>query len=92
MPALWKLDVDSAFRRVPLLPAHRWAAAIAFIFAGVVCQLCKAMVATHNACPFGAVSSVHTWERVGAMLSHFGRVLLMLPVYRYVDDFFAFDQ
>ena len=27
---LWKADIDSAFRRVPLKPQVRWAAAIAF--------------------------------------------------------------
>ena len=37
MPGLAKVDVDAAFRRLPLLPAHRWAAAVAFMFAGTVC-------------------------------------------------------
>ena len=29
-PGLWKADIDSAFRRVPIKPAHRWACGIAF--------------------------------------------------------------
>ena len=32
MPALWKLDVDSAFRRVPLAVMDRWAAAVTFMY------------------------------------------------------------
>lgn len=36
VPALWKLDIDSAFRRVPLAAAQRWAGAIAFMFEGEV--------------------------------------------------------
>ena len=37
LPALWKLDVDSAFRRVPLHPDHRWAAAVTFMHDDKVC-------------------------------------------------------
>eukprot|EP00973_Karenia_brevis_P048394 6715668-Karenia_brevis.AAC.1 len=29
-PGLFKGDIDSAFRRVPVKPAHRWACGIAF--------------------------------------------------------------
>ena len=35
--ALWKLDVDSAFRRIPLHPDHRWAAAVTFMHDDKVC-------------------------------------------------------
>ena len=37
LPGLWKADVDAAFRRIPLRPEHRWAAAIVFACKGVVC-------------------------------------------------------
>ena len=30
MPGLWKADISSAFRRIPIKPSHRWAAAVAF--------------------------------------------------------------
>ena len=30
VPSLWKLDIDSAFRRIPLAVEQRWAAAVAF--------------------------------------------------------------
>ena len=39
--------------------------------------------------PFGAVASVHAWERVGAAIAHVARVLLKLPVLRYVDDYWS---
>ena len=41
-PALWKADIDSAFRRVPIKPAHRWACGIAFKVDGQVrpCKHC----------------------------------------------------
>jgi len=41
--------------------------------------------------PFGAVASVHAWERVGALVTVAIRRLLHIPVMRYVDDFFSFD-
>ena len=85
-PAQWKLDVDSAFRRVPIAPEHRWAAGVAFMHDNVP------HVSFHNACAFGATSSVHSWERVGAMLAVFARKLLRLPVFRYVDDLFSTDR
>ena len=38
---------------------------------------------------FGAVGSVHAWERVGAALAHLARTFLKLPLLRYVDDYFG---
>ena len=46
----------------------------------------------HTAMPFGAVASVHAWEKIGALLQVAIRKLLMIPVFRYVDDFFSFDR
>ena len=37
MPGIWKADIDSAFRRIPIKPSHRWAAAVAFQAKGKVC-------------------------------------------------------
>ena len=51
----------------------------------------QAWMSTHFACPFGAIASVHAWERVGAAIAFLARKLLHLPVLRYVDDFFAVD-
>ena len=82
-PALIKADIDSAYRRIPLHPHHRWAAAITYVVGGVK------MVADHMACPFGSVSAVHTWERVGAMITTIVRRVLKIALLRYVDDLFA---
>ena len=76
-------DVDAAFRRIPIAKEHRWACGVAFMVDGQV------MVSQHAACPFGAVASVHAWERVGAAITHIARVFLKLAVLRYVDDLFA---
>ncbi len=56
---LFKADIDSAFRRLPLLPEHRAAATVAFKVQG------EPMLFQHNAMCFGAVSSVCHWDRIG---------------------------
>ena len=45
--------------------------------------------AQHLAAPFGAIGSVHGWERVGAAAAHIARALLKLPMLRYVDEYFG---
>ena len=47
------------------------------------------VLAQHGACPFGAVASVHAWERVGAAIAHLARKFLKIALLRYVDDMFA---
>ena len=54
-----------------------------------ILAVCQVFVAQHAACPFGAVASVHGWERVGAALTHIARKYLKIAVLRYVDDLFA---
>ena len=46
----------------------------------------------HVATPFGAVASVHSWERVGAALLFISRKYLKLPIFRYVDDYFGIER
>jgi hypothetical protein len=93
-------DIDAAFRRIPVAPQHRWACWVAFIVMGqvslwlvcqscVLCVQCQVFVSQHASCPFGAVASVHAWERVGAAITHIARKFLKLAVLRYVDDMFA---
>ena len=36
LPGLLKVDVDNAFRRIPLMPDHCWAAGVAFLVGGKV--------------------------------------------------------
>ena len=81
--SMWKADIDCAYRRLPLLPEHRRHARVAFRSDGGV------KIFQHCALPFGAISSVHHWERIGALLCAISRRILHLPVYRFVDDFFA---
>ena len=85
-PALWKADIDSAFRRIPMMPEHWWACAIAFKHAG------ELWISEHRASPFGATSAVHAWERVGALVCTIARRALKMPVHRYVDDYFGFER
>ena len=59
----WQADFDSAFRRVGLHPAALPAAYVTFLRNGVP------VAALHFACFFGAVASVHNWERVGALFA-----------------------
>ena len=95
-----KADVDSAFRRIPIKPEHRWACGIAFRAGGkvgsdffiIICacmRLVQVYMSTHKACMFGAVASVHAWERIGAAICFLARRFLRIAALRYVDDFFA---
>lgn len=84
--SLYKADIDSAYRRIPLRPEHRSYATIAFKHEGMI------MLLQHMAAPFGAASSVHHWERIGALICAIARRVLMLPLARYVDDFFSADR
>ena len=86
VPHLWKADIDAAFRRVPLMRSHAWAAGVAYVVDG------RPLVSFHHAMPFGATSSVFAWHRVGDLLCQVARKVLHLPVYRYVDDYFAFGR
>ena len=86
VPMLFKADIASAFRRIPLMPAHRWAAGIMYLFHGEVLR------ATHMSCPFGATASVHNWERVGRLLRKIARKMLHIALFEYVDDYFAAER
>ena len=72
--AIWKADIDSAFRRLPLKPEHR-------DLAWAVWRMDKThmAVAKHFSMPFGAIASVHYWDRIGlwfcSALSLVSRVL-----------------
>jgi len=86
VPHILKIDIDSAFRRVPIMPEHRWAAHVGFIHRGCTC------ISGHLAMPFGAASSVFAWDRVGAAIVSIARVILKIPLLRYVDDMFAAER
>ena len=56
---LWKADVDSAFRRIPIRCDHRQFAYIVFSTVN------GTFYSGHKAMPFGSIASVHCWDRVG---------------------------
>ena len=84
---LWKADIDSAYRRIPILPEHRQ-------FAWSVFKLKDGSVVAvqHKCCPFGAISSVHNWDRIGSFLCTAACRLLHLPILRFVDDYFSLER
>ena len=53
LPALWKADVDSAYRRIPVKPEHRDLLWIVILLGGEI------LAARHNSLPFGCVASVY---------------------------------
>ena len=78
---LWKADINSAFRRVPVLPGSfsllRWANLACSClaghrqFAGVTfkCEDGEVYEARHLGMPFGSVASVHNWDRIGLLVA-----------------------
>ena len=106
--AFFKADIDAAFRRVPLLPEHRrWAwvlfrhgeetlaaqhYALPFGAGGIVARAPTPSTPSEAFANTAPVSSVHNWERVGALFTHICQVLLRVPLLRYVDDLFSVDR
>lgn len=86
VPALFKADIASAFRRIPLMPEHMWAAGIMYWYKGSI------WTSVHKSCPFGAKASVFNWERVGRFLRTVARRLLHIGMFEYVDDYFAAEH
>ena len=84
---IWKADVDSAFRRVPIKPEHRGYACVAFKPTKDVIA-----IAQHMTMPFGSIGSVHGWDRIGCLLTAIARRILKLPLLRFVDDFFSGER
>lgn len=80
---LWKRDISQAFRRVPIQASHLDCAWTVWAHEGVL------MTAQHRGMPFGTVSAVYAWHRVGYFLSAILLQMFKCPVARYVDDFFA---
>jgi hypothetical protein len=82
----FKPDVKAASRRVPIMASHRWPAGIFLMFEEFLYW------ALHYAVPFGFVCAVYSWERF-ANFPWFAAVkLLLVPLEKYVDDFFGVKQ
>ena len=80
-PHMWKRDVQNAFRRLPIHCAYLQFAWFVWMANQII------WCAQHRGMPFGAVSSVVAWHRVGALLKTIAVQLAKCPVARYVDDF-----
>ena len=57
--SLFKADIDSAYRRVPVLAEHRRHAAVVFKTDKGI------LLSEHFALPFGSVGSIYGWDRPG---------------------------
>ncbi len=62
--AMWKADIDAAYRRAPIKKAHHELSAITFKQRGVP------IMSVHRSLPFGSVASVHGWDRIGESVQH----------------------
>ncbi len=56
---LLKADIDAAYRRIPIRDRHLEYGYVVFLYQGTP------MISGHLAMPFGAVASVHNWDRIG---------------------------
>ena len=83
LPRMWKRDISSAFRRVPILSAHLDLAHVVWMYAGTLYS------AGHLGMPFGTVSAVYAWYRVGFALWYTVVAGLLAPMGRYVEDYFG---
>lgn len=82
-PLMWKCDVSSAFRRVPICSHQLDLAWVVWASEG------QLWAAQHLGMPFGTVSAVYAWHRVGHALLLIILKLFLAPLGRYVDDFFG---
>lgn len=80
---LWKRDISQAFRRVPIAQKHLDLSWVVFLAYGV------AYAAQHRGMPFGTISAVYAWHRVGGFLLALLRRLFLTPACRYTDDYFG---
>mgnify|MGYP006979709385 FL=1 len=58
IPGLFKADIDAAFRRIPIKPAHRWACGITFRALNKVRTFASLLRGQYN--PMAARSSAHS--------------------------------
>ena len=83
LPRLWKRDISRAFRRVPVYKQHLDLSWVVWLSQGVTWS------AQHLGMPFGTVSAVYAWHRIGYMLWWLVVVHCKAPAARFVDDFFG---
>lgn len=81
-----RADGRAAFRRLPLKPEHRRDATVVYKLGSTV------MVSWHNACMFGASSSVYNWHRIGELITFIAVRWLGICLFRNVGDLFALEK
>ena len=82
-PQLWKRDIESAFRKLPIQENQLDLSYVVFLVN------CVPYVAHHLAMPVGTTNAVHAWHRVGTMLSTSLRRFFLVQSAKFVDDFFG---
>ena len=85
-PRMWKRDISRAFRRVPVSQSHLDLSWVVWLHLGVM------HVAQHLGMPFGTISAVYAWHRVGFALQWLLIRHLKAPCGRFVDDFFGVSK
>ena len=83
MPRMWKRDISKAFRRIPVFQGHLDLSWTIWMHEGLL------YIAQHRGMPFGTISAVYAWHRIGHALLCMILVIFLAPVARYVDDFFG---
>ena len=83
---LFKMDIDSAYRRITIAGEDRWIAVVAFMVNG------KVIGVKHIVLPFGFVGAVHGWDRIGRAIQFILVKLVRVLCLRYVDDYFGVER
>ena len=79
-----KSDFKAAYRSCPILPEH-------VSLANILVRdpdSGELYVSAQHAMPFGAVSAVYAWDRLGDALTSILQKVFLFPASRYVDDLF----
>ena len=80
-----KSDFKAAYRACPILPEHLHLSRVALWDPGVK----EYRESTQLAMPFGAVSAVYAWHRLGGLITSILQSALKYPISRFVDDLFT---
>ena len=86
MPLMWKADISSAFRRLPIRTDHHQYATCVFRAMGAN------WASVQLTCNFGAVSSVWAWHRASNFILAVLRQVFKIASAKYVDDFFGIQR
>ena len=82
-PLCWKRDVQSAYRRVPISPAHH-------IFTAVVYAHCGQLFwSQHLTMPFGSISACWGFHQCANVIQAVLLWFFAVPVARFIDDFYG---